>query len=154
MAVTAERHLTTFDIVEADAILDVEGTDSASSRGTWKCSYETRFTLVDHESVLPELWDLHIASRDGKPKRWLAFFNPSVGPFRAIFTNAQTARAFSSWLRLTGATRAGRYQLGLFEADNGRSASTIPADRDIASTFRPASAEDVQNFTVGRLGEN
>jgi hypothetical protein len=113
-----------------------------------------RVTLVDHDSVLPALRDLHIDSREGKPKRWLALFAPAVGPFRAIFTDARAAQAFSSWLHSTGATRAGRYQLGLFEADAGTSQSTSPADQDIAGKFRPASADDVQLLTVGRLGEN
>jgi hypothetical protein len=154
MAVSAERHLTVFDVVEAHVSLEVDGTGPAGHRGMWRCSYETSFTLVDHDSVLPALWDLHVASRDGKPMRWLALFEPSVGPFRAIFTEAQAAQAFASWLRATGATRAGRYQLGLFEADEGRSQSTIPADHDIASKFRTASADDVRNLSVGRLGEN
>lgn len=154
MAVSAERHFTVFDVVEAHVTVDVDGTGSAGSGGLWRCSYETRFTLVDHDSVLPALWDLHIASREGKPKRWLALFEPAVGPFRAIFTDVQAAQAFASWLRTTGATRAGRYQLGLFEADEGRSQSTIPSDRDIASKFRPASSDDVRILTVGRLGED
>jgi hypothetical protein len=154
MAVSAERHLTVFDVVEAHVSLDVEGAGSADSHGIWKCTYETSFTLADHDSVLPALWDLHLASRDGKPRRWLALFKPAVGPFRAIFTDAQAAQAFASWLRSTGATRVGQYQLGLFEADKERSHATIPADRDIGSSFRPASADDVLNLTVGRLGEN
>jgi hypothetical protein len=154
IAVSAERHLTVFDVVEAHASLELEGTGLGGSRDVWRCAYETRFTLVDHDSILPALWDLRIASREGKPTRWLALFEPSVGPFRAIFTDAQAAQAFASWLHATGATRAGRYQLGLFEGDEGRSRSTIPADQDIASKFRPASAEDVPNLTVERLGEN
>lgn len=154
MSVSAERHLTAFDVVEARVSLDVEGAVSVGSHGIWRCTYETRFTLADHDSVLPALWDLHIASRDGKPRRWLALFNPAVGPFRAIFTDAQAAQAFATWVRSTGATRVGPYQLGLFEADKGRSQATIPADRDIGSNFHPASADDVQILTVGRLGES
>jgi hypothetical protein len=151
---SAQRHLTNFDVVEARARLDVDGIQKKRSRDIWRCSYETRFTLVDHDSVLPALWDLRIAPGPGKPRRWLALFEPAVGPFRAIFTSAEAAQAFAIWLRATGATQAGRFQLGLFEADQGKSPSTIPVDRDIASTFRPASVDEVQALRVGRLGEN
>lgn len=154
ITVSAERHLTVFDVVEAHVSLDVDGIGPRGSRDIWRCSYKTSFTLVDHDSVLPALWDLRIVSRQGKPTRWLALFEPAVGPFRAIFTSAEAAQAFATWLRTTGATRAGRYQLGLFEADEGGSQSTVPADLDIASRFRPASADDVQTLTVERLGEN
>jgi hypothetical protein len=131
----------------------VDGTQKGS-RDIWRCSYETRFTLVDRNSVLPALWDLHIGSGQGRPKRWLALFDPALGPFRAIFTSAGSAQAFATWLHATGATRAGRYQLGLFEADGGKSQSTIPADQDIANNFRPASVDEVHALTVGRVGEN
>jgi hypothetical protein len=154
IAVSAERHPTVFDVVEAHVSLDVEGTGPPRSGDVWRCTYETRLTLVDHDSLLPPLWDLHIASRDGKPKRWLALFEPAVGPFRAIFTDAQTAQAFATWLHSTGATQVGQYQLGLFEADKGRTPATIPADQDIGSSFQLASPVDMRILTAGRLGEN
>jgi hypothetical protein len=154
IAVSAERHPTVFDVVEARVVLDLDGAGPARARDSWRCSYETRATLVDHESVLPELWDLHTAPRDGKAERWLALFEPATGPFRAVFTSAQSAQAFATWLRATGATYAGRYQLTLFEPDSGRSRSTLPPDRDIASKFQPASVADLQTLAVGRLGEN
>lgn len=154
ITLSSERHLTVFDVVEAHVSLDVDGTGPARSHDTWECSYETHFTLVDHDSVLPEVWDLHTVPRDGRHKRWLALFAPAVGPFRVIFTNAQAAQAFATWLRTTGATHAGGYQLGLFERDADRSQATIPADRDIASTFQPVSVDEAQGLVVGRLGEN
>jgi hypothetical protein len=152
--VSAGRHLTVFDVVEAHVSLDLVGTGPGRSRSIWKCTYETGFTLVDHESVLPALWDLRVASRDGKPKRWLALFEPAAGPFRAVFADPAAAQAFATWLRETGATRAGRYQLGLFEADASGSHFTLPADRNIASTFQPASAHELQALTDARLGDN
>lgn len=154
ITLSAQRHLTNFDVVEARARLDVDGTRQKGSRDLWRCSYETRFTLVDHDSVLPALWDLRTGSGRGKPKRWLALFEPALGPFRAIFTSAEAAQAFATWLRVTGATHAGPYQLGLFGADEGKSQSTIPADRDIVNKFRPASVDEVQALTAGRVGEN
>lgn len=154
ITIAAERHLTVFDVVEAHVSLEVDGTVPARSRDTWACSYETNLTLVDHDSVLPGLWDLHTVPRVGRPKRWLALFTPAVGPFRVILTDAQAAQAFATWLRTTGATHAGGYQLGLFERDTGMSQSTIPADRDIARTFQPVSADEAQMLVVGRIGEN
>lgn len=151
---SAQRHLTVFDVVEANVSLDVDGTGPGDARDPWRCSYETRLTLVSHDSVLPKLWDLSTVPYNGKPRRWLAFFEPSVGPVRAIFTDAQSAQAFATWLRVTGATRAGRYQLGLFTADADRSPATIPADRDIATNYQLAAADEVRGLTVGRVGEN
>jgi hypothetical protein len=154
ISVAAEQHLTVYSEVEAHISLDVDGIDGGTSRDIWRCTYENRFTLVDHDAVLPALWDLRLGASDGKPPRSLALFEPSVGPLRAIFSDPAAAQAFVTWLRATGATRAGRYQLGLFEADRSTDGTTIPQDRDIARTFRAASVEELKLLAVRRLGED
>ena len=149
-----QRLMTVYDVVEARIALEVAGTGPKDARDVWRCSYASRVTLLDHQSVLPALWDLHLPSREGRPERWLALFAPTVGPFRALFTDSAAVQAFATWLRATGATHVGRYQLGLFEADPGSDESTIPADRDIARTFAAASAEELRMLDIEHLGED
>jgi len=148
VSIVSERHDTVFDVVDAHARLDVDVVGGA------RCSYEARFTMVDHESVLPSLWDLHTLPRDGKRKRWLALFEPGVGPVRVVLGNAQVAASLAHWLRVTAATRLGKYQLGLFEGDELRGRATLPPDREIGSNYRAATVEEVQALDVGRLGES
>jgi hypothetical protein len=150
IAVTSEDRLTVFSVVEGQVQLNMSGVDRG---GTWRCSYQTRVTLLDHDAVLPALWDLEVAAHEGQPARWLGLLAPSTGPFRAIFSDPGAARAFATWLRATSATHTGPYQLGLFEADGGTDESTVPADRDIARTFRPASSEELKGLAVRRLVE-
>lgn len=153
LTVTTAAHLTTYSAVEAQVQLDVEGFDRRDSRYVpWQCSYEAHFTLVDH-AVLPPLWTLQLALR-GKPVRWLALLAPATGPFRAVFSDPAVAQSFASWLRATSATQAGGYQLGVFEADDRPEPSVLPADRDIARTFRPATSAELGMLTVRRLGED
>jgi hypothetical protein len=151
------QHLTVFSAVEAQVQLDVDGRGrSDSSQGSplaWRCSYETRFTLLDHAAVLPPLWTLQLAA-PGRPARWLALLAPATGPFRAIFADPAAAQSFATWLRATSATRAGDYQLGLFEAGDRPEESTIPADLDIARTFRTATGAELGMLAVRRLGED
>jgi hypothetical protein len=141
-------------VVEGHVQLDVDGADRSNSRDVWRCSYETRVTLLDHDAALPPLWDLRVAAHDGRPPRWLALFTPSTGPFRAIFSDPAAAQALATWLRATAATQAGQYQLGLFEADDGRDDSTIPADRNIARTFKIASSDELTLLAVRKLGKD
>jgi len=150
--VRAEQHLTVFSAVEARLELDVDGTGGSDAPGVWRCTYETRFTLLDHPSVLPPLWDLQLSAPG--PARWLALFDTSVGPFRAIFSDPAAAQAFAAWLQATSASRAGRYQLGFFEADPDQLASMLPTDREIGSTFKAATADELRHLTVRRLGED
>lgn len=153
LAIKAEQHFTVFDIVKADVDLVLEGREGGHAGKTWRCSYETPLLLLDHEAVLPALWDLRVA-RPGLPERWLALFNPATGPFRALFTDAAAAHAFASWLQATGASRVGPYQVGLFEADQGGSEANLPADRDIARSFAPAADDELQGLAVERFGES
>jgi len=153
VTVTTGQHLTIFSAVEAQVQLDVDGVDRSDPRLPWRCSYEAHFTLLDHAAVLPSLWTLQLFA-PGRPPRALALLTPATGPFRAIFSDAAAAQAFATWLRATSATRAGGYQLGLFEAGEGTQESPIPDDRDIAHTFRTATSEELGMLAVRRLGED
>jgi hypothetical protein len=128
VAVSSQERLTVFSAVEGRVQLDVGGADRGEPRDMWQCTYEARVTLLDHNAVLPALWDLQVAAHDGRPERWLALFTPATGPFRALFPDPEAAQAFAAWLRATAMPQAGRYQLGLFEADRGTDDSTIPPD--------------------------
>lgn len=148
VTVTTGQHLTIFSAVEAQVQLVVEGLSrSDSPRPAWRCSYLSRFTLLDHASVLPSLWTLQLS---GNP---LALSAPATGPFRAVFSDPAAAQSFATWLRATGATGAGGYQLGLFEAGDQPEDSTIPADSGLAHTFRSATSNELRMLTVRRLGE-
>lgn len=150
MTVGTEQHLSVLKGVEAVVQLELQG---GRSRSAWRCTYETHLTLLDPEAVRPTLWNLQLASPGQRP-RWLALFEPSTGPFRAVFADAAQAQAFLTWLHATAATHAGRYQLGLFEADREATDYVIPADRDIARTFKAASDTELQRLVLRRLGEN
>ncbi len=152
---TAVRHMTVFDIVYGNVKLDFVAAKSRSAKDRWECSVEQRVTLVERDAVLPALWDLHTVARNGKPRQWLAFFDPAVGLTRAIFRDPDVARGFAAWLRETNATRVGKYQLGVFQPDDAArdTTSPIPADRSLADTFRAVSADELGALTVGRLGE-
>lgn len=151
-------HLSIYSAVEAQVQLDVEGLERSDSRqgspvSPWACSYETRFTLVDHTAVLPPLWTLQVAAA-GKPLRALALSGPATGPFRALFTDPTAAQSLATWLRATSAHNAGGYQLGLFDSEDRSPGTTIPSDRNIGRTFQAATGDELALLKVWRLGED
>jgi len=150
VSLTAVQHLTVFDAVDANITLEV--TVARSPHQWWTCSTSSRFELVDHDSELPALWDLHTARQPGHPESWLALYSAATGPLRMIFTSPAAAHAFAQWVLETGATRAGRYGLGLLQpSEPGRRAS-LAADRPVAEAYRPLAEESPGALQVGRLG--
>jgi hypothetical protein len=124
------RHLTVFDAVEGTVALEVTAAVAAHrpAREYWRCSFSTHFELIDHESVLPDLWVLRKAGVRRAESRSLELNDPVTGPFRAIFNDPRAARGFAAWLRATHAEHVGPYRLGM-------------------------SPDDLQSLEVQRLGE-
>jgi hypothetical protein len=152
VTLTPARHFTVFDAVEGKISLEFVAARSRSAHERWRCSFDTRVTLVEPDAERPPLWDLRTPARGGKKKSWLALYDPKIGPIRAIFTSPAAANGFASWIRQTGALRAGQYQLGMFQpADGDR--SPAPVEHSIAGSFHPASVDELNAVTVGRLGE-
>jgi hypothetical protein len=157
ISLTAVRHLTVFDAVDANITLEVI---LGRSRQWWTCSISSHFELVDHDSGLPALWDLHTPRQAGHPESWLALYSAATGPLRMIFTSPALAHAFAQWVLESGATRAGPYDLGLLQPDEpGRPGApgrrpSLSADRPSADSYRPLARESQGALQVGRLGSN
>jgi hypothetical protein len=145
------RHFTVFDVVEGKINLELLAASSRSAHEGWRCSFDTNVTLVEPDAERPPLWDLRTPVRGGKKKSWLGLYDPTIGPIRAIFTSPAAANGFASWLRQTGALRAGQFQLGMLQPANGQ--SPAPVEHSIADSFHPASVDELNALTVGRLGE-
>lgn len=124
------RHLTVFDTVEGTVALEVTAAIPAHrpAREYWRCSFSTHFQLIDHESVLPDLWVLRKAGARRTQSRSLELNDPVTGPFRAVFSDPRVARGFAAWLRATHTERVGPYRLGM-------------------------SPDELQSLEVERLGE-
>ena len=124
------RHFTVFDTVEGTVALEVTAAVTAHrpAREYWRCSFSTHFQLIDHESVLPDLWVLRKAGLRRAESLTLVLKDPVTGPFRAIFNDPRSARGFAAWLRATHAEHVGPYRLGM-------------------------SGDELRNLQVERLGE-
>jgi len=147
------RHFAQYDQVEATLSLHFVTLKSRFDRERSECTVENRLTLVERDELMPRLWDLR-KSAQGRSELWLALFDPQTGPFRAIFTSPAEADRVAMWVRQTHSSRLGSYQLGLFRPDYSRDAlRTLPSPHSVSDTFRPASAEDLNELVVGRLGE-
>jgi hypothetical protein len=152
VTLTPARHFTVFDAVEGKISLEFVAARSRSAHERWRCSFDTSVTLVERDAERPPLWDLRTPVRGGKKKSWLALYDPKIGPIRAIFTSPAAANGFASWIRQTGALRAGHYQLGMLQpADAER--PPVPVEHSSADSFHPASVDELNALTVGRLGE-
>ena len=144
ITLTPVRHLTVFDFVKGTFSLDLTAATKPSARERWRCSFTTQLELIDHDSVLPDLWVLRRTGRPGVESQWLAFNDPATGPFRAVFSDVQTARGFANWLRETQTQSVGAYQVGLLP---------LTSQLSVAIPFHGISPEDLQNLEVKRLGE-
>jgi hypothetical protein len=152
VTLTPARHFTAFDVVDGKITLEFVATSSGSPHERLRCAFDTSVTLVEPDAERPPLWDLRTTVRGGKKKSWLGLYDPKIGPIRAIFTSPAAANGFASWLRQTGATRAGQYQLGMLQPTDEQR-SPVPVERSIADSFHPASVDELNALTVGRLGE-
>jgi len=149
------RHLTAIDSVDATLRLELTAATSSFSRARWRCSFESHLQLVDHEAALPLLWDLREDARGSKRQSWLALYDPATGPIRALFDSPVRARSFARWLRDTRSLKAGTFQLGMLEQNDGDATHAgTQTDPQVTSSFRPATPDDLGALEVRRLGEN
>jgi len=149
------RHLTAIDSVDATLRLELTAATSSFSRARWRCSFESHLQLVDHEAALPLLWDLREDARGSNRQSWLALYDPATGPIRALFDSPVRARSFARWLRDTRSLKAGTFQLGMLEQNDGDATHAgTQTDPQVTSSFRPATPDDLGALEVRRLGEN
>ena len=153
ITLTPVRHLTAFDFVKGTFSLELTAARKRSAHEHWRCSFTRQLELIDHESVLPEIWVLRKPAQPGAPSQWLAFNDPTTGPFRAVFTDLQTARGFASWLRETRTPTVGPYQLGLFRPAEPNPNTPLTSRLSVAIPFHGIAPEDLQTLEVKRLGE-
>jgi len=153
LTLTPVRHFTVYDAARAKvtARLVVQ-----PAREGLPClqTLETQIQLVEREVARPPLWDLG-TSRNGRARqRWLALYDPTTGPVRAIFTDPVAARGFALWVQQTAAVRAGRFQLGTFNSEPlGEGLANVPTDAAIMESYLPITAEDRAELRVGPLAE-
>jgi hypothetical protein len=153
ITLTPVRHLTVFDVVEGTLVLELTAAAKRSAQERWRCSITTQFQLIDHESVLPNLWVLRKSGQRGVESQWLAFNDPTTGPFRAVFSDVQSARGFAGWLRETRAQSVGPYQLGLFRPNEPNPNTPLISRLSVAVPFHGIAPEELQTLEVKRLGE-
>jgi hypothetical protein len=153
LTLTPLRHFTVYDAVKAKVTLRFVAQPARNAvpcRGT----VETQVQLVDREVARPPLWDLGTSYKGGIRKRWLALYDPTTGPVRAIFTDPVAARGFALWAQQTAATHVGRFQLGTFESEDlDKGFASVPTDAAILESYRPITAEDRAALKVGPLAE-
>jgi hypothetical protein len=118
-------HMTVLDTVQATVQLDFTGRYRSSN--PWRCTVQSKFQLVDHGSVLPDLWVLRQFDPIGKKWRTLALYSPTVGVFSAVFVDPATAAGFARWLRDTRARRVASYELGSVATDDASDFLASPA---------------------------
>jgi hypothetical protein len=151
------RHVATYD--EAEALVELTYIlEKDHDEQTYACSaVEERVILIDRDAARQPYWDLGFPKGSGPGSirdRWLALFSPSVGAVRAVFESPSTASAFATWIRMTQATTAGPYTLGLFKGPDAFKLPTrLPLDKNILETFHPLSPDDREDMRVGALGE-
>lgn len=148
------RHPPGYDIVDADLVLEAV-VRIGKNGDEWSCTAESRVTLVDQEAIRQPLWDIGIASANGRRGTWLALSDPAAGIIRLIFESPSAAGAFASWLQMTRATRLGHYSLGVFEPPESLTKrSFAPIDSAAMQTFRPLAPGDFAALKIGALGES
>lgn len=147
------RHPPGLDIVEATLQLDFV-VRIAKTRAEWSCSADARVTLVDQDSLRQPFWDIGLAPTNSARREWLAVFAPDRGGVRLTFESPATAQAFVDWLRATGSTQLGSYELRVFRPANPRNVRPFGSLTEAAMrTFRPLAAEDMRALTVGPAAE-
>jgi hypothetical protein len=147
------RHPPALDVVEAALQLDFI-VRVARTREEWSCSADTRVTLIDQDSLRQPFWDVGLAASNSARSEWLAVFAPDRGGVRLTFESPAGAHAFADWLRATGSTRLGSYELRVFRQPNrrgGRPFGSLTAEA--MQTLRPLAAQDIRSLTVGPVGE-
>jgi len=150
---TPLRHFTVYDAMNAKITLRLV-VQRSQPDSLCEATVESSVRLVDREAARPPLWDLGTSFKGGVRKRFLALYDPAIGPVRAIFTDPVAARGFAMWVQQTGATHVGRYQLGTFVAEDLESElTTVPTDRAIMESYHAITAEERELLKVGPLAE-
>jgi hypothetical protein len=145
------RHVPGLDAIEAELVLDYVHWNSRT-RQACKASAMTRATLVDKDAVRPPLWDLGVSTLNQSRTQWLGLRDSQSGAFRAVFDSPTAATSFANWIRATRSTRAGPYEIGLFERSNYALRPLVPVDRGVPETFQPITADQQDQLRVGPLG--
>jgi len=141
-----------YDVVDVAIEFNYSVALPQSSGKLGSCAVEAKQTVIDRDAVRPALWDIGVPINGGLRMKWLALYDPNSGPTRAVFTSPVAASAFAKWARRAGATRVGKYQLGLFTPDApNKNGPVVPADRSLMDTFQPVSNDDLEHFTVGPI---
>ena len=147
------RHPPGLDIVEATLQLDFVVRIGKTGE-EWSCSAETRMTLVDQDSLRQPFWDVGLASPNSARREWLAVFAPDHGGVRLAFESPTDAHAFADWLRATGSTQLGPYQLRVFRQADRRSGRPFGSlTEEAMRTLRSFEAADIRALAVGPVGE-
>lgn len=145
------RHVPGFDAIEAELVLDYVQWNSRT-RQVCKASAMTRATLVDKDVVRPPLWDLGVSTLNQSRTQWLGLRNPQSGVFRAVFDSPTAATSFANWIRATRSTRAGPYEIGLFQRGSYALRPLVPVDRGVPETFQLLTPDQQDQLRVGPLG--
>ena len=148
------RHPPGYDTVEAG--IDVEAVVQFGKEGDeWSCAAEGRVTIVDQESIRQPLWDIGIASSNGRRSRWLALSDPAAGIIRLVFDSPAAAKSFVSWIQTARPAQLGRYSLAVFEPTMSRTRrSFAPIDTSAMQTLRSLTPADFAALKIGALGED
>ncbi len=145
------RHFTAFDAVSATITLELV---LGKSSHRWTCSFDTEVRLTGREETLPPLWGLTRIARGGPPKLWIALYERSKGPIRAVFNDPASAQGFARWLGETAATRAGDYRLVVLSDDDAEPhPGALRSGPAITGDVRSLTVEDTRALKVTRLGE-
>jgi hypothetical protein len=137
---TSIRHMRVLEHVDASVEFEFVARRRFGPHKRWECAVEKKFQLVDHNSVLPDLWTLRYLQRDGSRRETLALYAPSVGSFRVIFLDPATAAGFGRWLGETRAHEVGSYAVGFLAPDS-------------PTGLAPATDEELQELAVSQFGE-
>jgi hypothetical protein len=124
-------HMTVLDTVSATATFEFRVVHRSGAHELWECSARSNFQLVDHDSVLPNLWILQTREGIGRKPATLALYDRSVGAFPIVLLDPATAAGFARWLSETRASRAGEYAIGTMTTANARAFQHL-ADDELA----------------------
>ncbi len=141
LALTSLHHMSVLEQVDATVRFEFTAQHRSGAHERWTCAIESRFSLVDHDAVLPDLWTLRYAQRLGTRRATLALYRPSVGAFRAILLDPASAAGLARWLSQTHAHVIDSYRVGFLAADR-------------PTGFEEATDDELEVLSVAQLGEN
>lgn len=119
-------HMTVLDTVNATATFEFKVLHRSGAHELWECSVRSNFQLVDHDSLLPDLWILKTHGGSGPKPVTLALYKRSVGAFPIVLLDPATAAGFARWLSQTRAGRVGEYEIGSIASAEATGFQRIP----------------------------